>query len=107
VSKIRILKGFENVQPLKKFEEERSVSYLYWIGNRNENNMGEGRGIDGIIETVLNIAKGVWSMIRSLIRPLIQALRSLIEPLVKGRPLLESLTKTLLNLTEGFVSLVT
>jgi len=23
VSKIRILKGFENVQPLKKFEEDR------------------------------------------------------------------------------------
>ena len=69
--------------------------------------MSEGRDIGGIIETVLNTAKAVWSMIRSLIRPLIQALRSLIEPLVKGRPLLESLTKTLLDLTERFVSLVT
>ena len=79
--------------------------YLY---DKNQlNNMNEEKGIGGIIETVLNIAKAVWSMIKSLIRPLIQALRSLIEPLVKGRPMLESLTKTLLNLTDGFASLVT
>lgn len=57
-----------------------------------------------IIQTVMNLFKAVWSMIKPMINALINTFRSFIESLVKGT-FLEPIAKMVLNIISSFTSM--
>ena len=57
----------------------------------------------GTVGTILDLLRSLWSMIKPMIRSLIGMIRPMVESLVKGRGLLESLTKRLLDMVERFI----
>ncbi|BDC36589.1 MAG: hypothetical protein EF806_01535 [Candidatus Methanoliparum thermophilum] len=67
--------------------------------------MSEEEGFSGgnIIQTVINLLKAVWSMIKPIINALISTFRSSMESLFKGT-FLETIVKTFFDIIARFTS---